>query len=150
MTAVEHKSDFELIKDPLSHASYGVLLCGSGVNYIVISPSHCIWIFLKYNSLRSNDASASYVIIVETMASHLLGTRPLSKPIVPWTYWQFDTWNKRGGVSTPYPRGSTPLPSPKIQIFLPLKKNRPLLLAKGVWKCRQRNVGSLGSASVSD
>ena len=36
-------------------------------------PSHCIWIFLKYNSLRSNDASASYIIIVEIMASHLLG-----------------------------------------------------------------------------
>ena len=110
------------------------------------------------------------------------------------------------GVSTPYPRGSSPLPSPsfssqppppnflfsgtpaKIQIlcrpsdtappilrqhppppppvlthlpkivqigwghhvdFRVWKKNRPFL-AKGVWKCRLRNVGSLGSASVSD
>ena len=37
MTAVEHKSDFELTKDPVSRASYGVLLWGSEVNYIVIN-----------------------------------------------------------------------------------------------------------------
>ena len=209
MTAVEHKSDFELTKDPISRASYGVLSWGSEVNYIVITPSHCIWIFLKYNSLRSNDASASYIIIGEIMASHLLGTRALSKPIVPKTYCQFDTWNKRGGgqgVSTPYPRGSSPLISPNfsslppppyflffgyprpnsdffatapahltppppilrqkppslpiyqklckldesIMLIFVSEKNRPLPLAKGVWKCRLRNVGSLGSTSVSD
>ena len=75
-------------------------------------PSHCIWISLKYNSLRSNDASASYIIIVEIMASHLLGASPLSKPIVPQTYCQFDTWNKRG-VSTPYTHGvQAPYPRP--------------------------------------
>ena len=32
-------------------------------NYIVIIPSHCTWIFLNHNSLRSNDASVSYIII---------------------------------------------------------------------------------------
>ena len=79
MTAVEHKSDFELTEVSVSRASYGVLLWGSEVNNIVITLSHCIWILLKYNPLRSNDASASCIIIVEIMASHLLGARPLSK-----------------------------------------------------------------------
>ena len=74
---VEHKSDFELTEVSVSRASYGVLW-EYEVNNIFISPSHCIWIFLKYNPLRSNDASASYIIIVEIMAYHLLGARPLS------------------------------------------------------------------------
>ena len=42
MTAAEHKSDFELTKDPVSRASYGVFVVRSGENYIVIIPSHCI------------------------------------------------------------------------------------------------------------
>ena len=63
MTAAEHKSDFELTKDPVSRANYGVFVVGIGENYIVIIPSHFIWIFLKHNSLRSNDASVSYIII---------------------------------------------------------------------------------------
>ena len=41
----------------------GCLSWGSWENYIVIIPSHCIWIFLKHNSLRSNDASVSYITI---------------------------------------------------------------------------------------
>ena len=41
----------------------GCLLWGSGENYIVIIPSNCIWIFLNHSSLRSNDASVSYIII---------------------------------------------------------------------------------------
>ena len=41
----------------------GCLLWGSGENYIVMIPSRCIWIFLKHNSLRSNDTSVSYIII---------------------------------------------------------------------------------------
>ena len=205
---LELKSDFELTKDPVSHASYGVLLWCSEVNYIVITPSHCIWIFLKYNSLRSNDESASYIIIVEIMASHLLGARPLSKPILPYTYCQFGTWNTRGGLDhtmgfksptltqfflpTPaplfpffgYPAQNSvfapPHPPPPIwhrprpfyvkgpptpvlthlpklckldegiMLIFVSEKNRPLLLAKGVWKYRLRNVGSLGSASLSE
>ena len=37
-----------------------------------------------------------------------------------------------------------------IMLIFVSEKNRLLFLAKGVWKCRLRNVGSLGSASVSD
>ena len=37
-----------------------------------------------------------------------------------------------------------------IMLIFMSEKNWPLFLANGVWKCRLRNVGSLGSASVSD
>ena len=63
MTATEQKSDFELTKDPVTRASYGVFVVRSGENYIVIIPSHCIWIFLKHNSPRPNDASVRYITI---------------------------------------------------------------------------------------
>ena len=36
---------------------------GSGGKCIIMIPSHCIWIFLKHNSLRPNDASVNYIII---------------------------------------------------------------------------------------
>ena len=42
----------------------GCLLCvGIWGKYIIMIPSHCIWIFLKHNSLRPNDASVNYIII---------------------------------------------------------------------------------------
>ena len=83
MPAAEHKSDFELTK-PVSRASYEVFVVG-------------IWgklhryntITLYMNILKSithwGPTTHQWAIssLAQMMASHLLGARPLSKPIVP-------------------------------------------------------------------
>ena len=74
----------------------GCLLCG-GIwgKYIIMIPSHCIWIFLKHNSLRPKDASVSYIIIGWYNGFSLARRQAIIKPIVPSIYCQFDQWNKR-------------------------------------------------------
>ena len=64
MTAAEHKSDFELTKDPVSRASYGVfVVCGDLGEIHHYNTITLYMHILKHNSLWPNDASVNYIII---------------------------------------------------------------------------------------
>ena len=93
-------------------------------------------------------------------ASHqffLLTPAPLF-PFFGYLRPKFRIWHRPRPFYVKTPLTPRPYPSTKNCVnwmrasfwFLCLKKNGPLFLAKGVWKCRLWNVGSLGSASVSD
>ena len=63
MTAAEHKSDFELTKDPVTRASYGVFVVGI---WGKLHPHNTITLYmniLKHSSPRPNDAWVSYITI---------------------------------------------------------------------------------------
>ena len=60
MTVVEHKSDFELTKDPVTRASYGVFVVGICEKLHRHNTITLYINILEHNSPRPNDALVSY------------------------------------------------------------------------------------------